>query len=95
MSKPFPIPKTFDCPYCGEISRRGNLDEHDLVHCSHTIKEKVRVGKTIIIELTTLHQFVVKWKDDKWQTVDIKFSSSKACEKVEVITPSGWRSCEP
>ena len=92
--QPFPFPKTFPCPYCGEAARTGNYtDPSSQLHCSHAIIEKKRISQHIVVELETRHQFVVKWSGESWQAVDEPFGSSKVCERAEFGNGenTGWR----
>jgi hypothetical protein len=83
--QPFPLPKSFRCPYCKSDSPHlGGFDTgSSLVHFSHKIKKYIKVGHKIHVTLETLHQFCIKWVGGEWHIVTEGMGTSKACERVE------------
>lgn len=82
---PFPIPKTFECPYCGSTALQGEFKPSDgRCHFSHEVNEKVKVGFYYYVTLVTIHQFEILWVDGTWQSWKGCTGSHQMCERVEL-----------
>lgn len=97
MPDPFPIPKTFACPYCDQSGRFGSFNtDHNRAHYSHQIDECKQVGNVLHVILQTRHQFVTQWDGKAWYAADVSFGSSKVIERIKLHDGdrTGWKSCD-
>ena len=84
---PFPVPKSFRCPYCLETGHFTSFnEERGVAHYRCVTNENKAIGKKIVAKLTTYHQFAIQWVEG-WEHCDIR-GCSDACERVEVT--SDW-----
>lgn len=96
-AKPFPVPKTFPCPYCGEKARRTKLRDTGIAFFSHHIEERKLVGQATFLTLYTIHYFAAKWDGEEWKLAPkVGLGSSKVCERLGDFRGNytDWTSCD-
>ncbi len=96
--QPFPVPKTFDCPYCGEVATAGNFKpDGGFCHFSHKVKRRIKVGYYYYVTIETIHQFEIHWCDEGWQSKRHSTGSSQMCERVVLGNGdcTDWRGFDP
>ena len=82
---PFPVPKTFTCPYCGKVASAGEFSPNQGIgHFAHKVKEMVKVGRHWRVTLETIHQFEIHWVDGVWQSSTKVSGCHQMCERVEL-----------
>jgi hypothetical protein len=97
---PFPVPKVFECPYCGAHAIQSKFDPRTgVAFFTHHVEETKKVGQVTKVILHSIHLFAVTWGGGEfgWEhSPGTRLRSSKVCERVEITRGqcSDWASCD-